>query len=34
MAKQTVKGLARDSINSILAHAGLKMVRSDRVHED
>lgn len=34
MAKQTVKGLARDSLNSVLTHAGLKIVRSDRVHED
>jgi hypothetical protein len=34
MAKLTIKGLARDSINSLLAHAGVKLVRSDRVHED
>lgn len=34
MAKQTLKGRARDSINSVLAHAGVKLVRSDRVHED
>ena len=34
MAKLTIKGLARDSINSVLALAGVKLVRSDRVHED
>ncbi len=34
MAKLTVKGRVRDSVNSLLAHAGLKLVRSDRVHED
>lgn len=34
MAKLTLKGRARDSINSVLAHAGVKLVRSDRVHED
>ncbi len=34
MAKLTLKGRARDSINSVLARAGLKLVRSDRVHED
>ncbi len=34
MAKLTIKGLARDSINAVLVHAGLKLVRSDRVHED
>ncbi len=34
MSTLTLKGRARESINSVLAHAGLKLVRSDRVHED
>ena len=34
MEKPAIKGMARDSINSVLALAGLQLIRKGRAHED